>query len=171
MRIITILLLVSFFTFVFFVHKGFAQEEPSMEKGFEQNLRDAKKYFFGMPRVDFERRYLRDGTTPHNNQWNGENWHPEYWVEAEGSVTKVIDGFYKSGVIVDQYDDEVHVLEVGETFLRLSPVDQRHVVEFVDYAFKITEQQPHGIFYVVFDHKRKGQELLGIYTVNGLQFQ
>ena len=172
MRLITLLLLASFLAFAFLVHQGFAQDEPAApKKGVEHIMKDIGKEILGPPDTDPRQPYMNDATTPHNNQWDSENWHPEYWVEDKGSVTAVMDGFYDAGIIVEQYEDEVPVLEVGKPFLQLSPMDRRHVVEFVDYAFKITEQKPHGIFYIVIDHKKKGKELLGIYTINGLQFQ
>ncbi len=171
MRINTLFILMFFCTTIAFTHSSFANESDSDQRSIARNIKSVEKFLFGMPNVDFERRYLRDGTTPHNNQWDMTNWHPELWVQAEGGVTEVINKFYDSGVIIEQYEDEVPVLEVGETFMRLSPLDQRRVIEFVDYAFKITEKQPHGVFYVVFDHKTKGQELVGIHTINGLQFQ
>lgn len=149
----------------------YAQGSDTAKKGFVGHMEDLQKYTFGMPEVDFDQRYMKDGKTPNNNQWDDDNWKPEYWVDAKGSTSAVIEGLYGSGVLVDQYEDDVPVLEVGRTFLQLSPVDQRHVIEFVDYAFKITATKPHGIFYVVFDNGNKGDELLGVYTVNGLQMQ
>jgi len=167
MRLLTLLLLASFL----YIHPGFAAENIGEPKSFKDRIQDIKKVVVGVPEHDPKSPYLNDGKTPHNNQWDNENWHPEYWVEDKGSVTAVMDGFYDAGIIVEQYEDEVPVLEVGRPFLQLSPLDQRHVIEFVDYAFKITEAKPHGIFYVVIDHEKKGKELLGLYTVNGLQFQ
>ena len=171
MRIVSTVLLALLFVVLLPVSGGFAQTDTGPKKGFGDHVQDAEKYFFGMPDVDFERRYFKDGKNPHNNQWNGEDWHPEYWADAKGGVTEVIDGFYDAGIIVDQYEDDVPVLEVGKPFLQLSPPDQRRVIAFVDYAFKITETKPHGIFYVVYDDVKHAQELIGVYTVNGLQLQ
>ena len=172
MRIAILLISALFMTSLLFVHQGYAQEEQTgPTKGFKNIMRDIGKSISGPPNTDPKQPYLNEAKIPHNNQWDGQNWHPEYWVEDKGSVAAVMDGFYDAGVIIDQYEDEVPVLEVGRPFLQLSPLDQRRVVEFVDYAFKITEQKPHGIFYVIIDHKEKGKELLGLYTVNGLQFQ
>ena len=114
--------------------------------------------------------YMKGPKIPHNNQWDNDEWRPEHWVEAKGSAQAVIDGFYDEGVIVRQYEDKVPVLEVGKPFLRLSPPDQRRLVEFIDYAFEITQSQEHGVFYIVIDGK-KGQKLLGLYSKHGLQLQ
>ena len=171
MRLITLLLLASFLALAFFVHQGFAEEATGPVKGVENVYKDVKKTIFGHPNTNPTQPYLNEAKVPHNNQWDSAEWHPEFWVQDKGSVAAVLDGFYKAGILVEQYEDDVPVLEVGRPFLQLSPLDQRHVVEFVDFAFKITEQEPHGIFYIIIDHKMKGKELLGIYTVHGLQFQ
>ena len=170
-KVFQVFVFIAFFSVLVGVSPAVSQEQKGPQKSVGDYIEDLGKEIAGPEDVDFDRRYLKDGKTPHNSQWDDENWHPEYWVEDKGSVTAVIDGFYDGGVIVEQYEDEVPVLEVGRPFLQLSPLEQRRVIEFVDFAFKITEAKPHGIFYIVIDHEKKGKELLGIYTINGLQFQ
>ena len=169
MRIISIFLLFSIGLFVFVAERSFAADGVAPQKDFGDHLQTAGKYIFGPPNTDPTWPHLHDAKIPHNSQWDNDSWSPEDWVEAEGNVRNVIDGFYDSGIIVDQYEDEVPVLEVGSRFLELSPRDQRRVVEFVDYAFKITESKPHGVFYIVAEGSRS--KLLGLYTSHGLQLQ
>ncbi|NCT41063.1 MAG: hypothetical protein GW778_05330 [Alphaproteobacteria bacterium] len=130
----------------------------------------AQKYILGDSAGDVREPYLKDGKGPQNNQWDHDAWSPELWAEDKGSVMAVIDGFYDAGILVRQYEDKVPVLEVGKPFLKLSPIDQRHVVEFIDYAFKITADQKPGVFYIVIDQKA-GKRLLGLYSIHGLQMQ
>lgn len=144
--------------------------EQPVTKSFSDYGADLKRAMFGRRASDFRRPYLHDASKPNFEQAIDEDWRPEYWADDKGGVQEVLDGFYRAGIIKGQYDnDKVPVLEVGKPFLRLSPPDQRHVIEFVDYAHKITESKKHGIFYIVLeDHEN---ELLGIYSENGVQFQ
>ena len=138
-------------------------------KSFLDHYDDATTYRSRRESTDFSRPHHKHAKTPHNNQWDNTGWSPESWLEADGDVRPVIDRFYASGVIVDQYEDKVPMLIVGQPFLRLSPVDQRHVIEFVDYAFKITAAADNSTFHIALDGDEDG--LLGVYSKHGLQFQ
>ena len=139
------------------------------EKGVFNHIGDLGKHIFPRARSDFSRPYMNDATTSQNAQWAEDGWHPEDWAESKGGVQQVLDGFYESRLVVELHDDEVPVLEVGLPFMRVAPSDQRRVIAFMDYAHKITDANQHGIFYIVLeDHMN---ELLGIYSKKGLQFQ
>lgn len=146
----------------------FAQDSEEPKKSFTDNLKTIGKYMFPRAPANFTQPYKNDAKTSQNVQWNEEDWHPDDWAEAKGGVQQVLDGFEQARLVVDLHDDDVPVLEVGLPFMRISPPDQRRVIEFMDYAYKITDSQP-GIFYIVLeDHF---DELLGIYSKKGLQFQ
>lgn len=169
MRLISLLFL-SMILLVGIPTQSFAQTpQSSQDKGFGDRLTVWKKRLFGVPRHDDTRPYLEEAKRPLNGQWNNEDWHPEYWVEDKGSIEAVMAGFYDAGIITDQYKDGASVLKVGRPFLRMSPIDQRHLVEFVDYAHQITSAQENGLFYIVLDER--GHEVIGLYSQRGLQLQ
>ncbi len=126
------------------------------------------KYIWGPPNTNPVRPYLEEGKLPHNSQWNDDGWTPQDWVASRGGSTKaVIDGFYNSGIITDQYtDDDIPVVEVGQRFLQLSDQDKRRVMMFVDETFKITQQ--NGSFMIYF---HKYDTPVGLFTAQGLQLQ
>lgn len=146
-----------------------SQEDAAEEKGLSNYIEDLGKHIFPRARTDFSRPYMNDAKTSQNSQWSEDGWHPEDWAELKGGVQQVLDGFHESRLIVELHDDEVPVVEVGLPFMRVSPMDQRRVIAFLDYAYKITDANQHGIFYIVLeDHMN---ELLGIYSKKGLQIQ
>lgn len=126
------------------------------------------KYIWGPPNTNPVRPYLEEGKMPHNSQWSDHGWTPADWVASRGGSTKaVIDGFYSSGIVTDQYtDDDIPVLEVGQRFLDLSDQDKRRVTMFIDDAFKITQQ--NGLFLIYF---KKYDTPVGLFTAQGLQLQ
>ena len=94
-------------------------------------------------------------------EWDGPRDIREYAAKA------VIDGFYSSGIVTDQYsDDDIPVLEVGQRFLELSDQDKRRVAMFIDDTFGITKA--HGLFLIYF---HKHETPVGLFTSEGLQLQ
>lgn len=148
---------------------AFAGEKSPYSKGFFDHLKGIGVENKRTEKSDYSRPNLKEGKIPHNNQWDNSGWAPSDWVAEDEDIRSVIDRFYASGLIVDQYEDKVPVLVVGKPFMQLSPVDQRHVVEFVDYAFKITDSQENGTFHIVMDGFE--DDPLGLYSKHGLQFQ
>ncbi len=119
---------------------------------------------------DEVRPYLNDSKIPHNVQWANDTWKPEDWTQGKGgNARNVIDGFYAADIITDQYEDgDTPVLEVGQGFMKLSELDKRRVVMYVDHVFKVTDAAPDGMFYV---RHKKSDKVLGIYNKDGLHLQ
>lgn len=119
----------------------------------------------------FTRPELEDGKTPHNTQFADDPWTPQEWIDSRGSVSAVVDGFYKAGIVTDQsrhWRTGVPILEVGQGFMRLSGQDKRRVAKFMDYTFQNSEG--YGGTYTL-RHKASGDSI-GIYnTDRGLQIQ
>jgi hypothetical protein len=149
-----------------------ARDVPSdqnVQKSFKAHMRDFKRALFGRKYSDPTRPYLMDSNMPIFEQDIDEDWAPEYWADDKGGVQQVLDDLHAAGILKGQYEEDyVPVLEVGKPFLRLSPPDQRHVIEFVDFAYRITEREPRGIFYIALDGH---QDYLGVYTQHGIQFK
>ena len=86
---------------------------------------------------------LEDPKHPHNVQWQSglyaaQDWHPQNWIKAEGSVRGVMDGFYENDIIKNQdVDGDMPVLIVGDGFMRLSGQEKRRVTDFIDYVFNV----------------------------------
>ncbi len=128
------------------------------------------KYIVGPPNTNQTQPYLNGAKIPHNTQWRDDDWRPEDWVETKGSIDAVMKGFYDNDVIVDQdVENGIPVLEVGETFLRLSDREKRHVAAFIDYVYEITSRTENGMFLIVYD--KWDDTPLGLYTAQGLQLQ
>lgn len=128
--------------------------------------------------LDFSKRYLEDGKTPHPSQWEFDAWTPDTWTNDRANEDAVIQGFYDTNILSRQYVDKglipilhkgegIPVLEVGQNFLRLSDKDKRRVVAYVDSVWGITAKEG-GMFYVNYKEWNKP---IGIYTKNGLQMQ
>ncbi|MFP4313147.1 MAG: hypothetical protein ACLFR0_02360 [Alphaproteobacteria bacterium] len=124
--------------------------------------------------------HLRDPKLPHNTQWqsglyNNEDWHPENWIRAKGSIRDVLDGFYKNDIIREQdVDGDIPVLVVGDGFMNLSGREKRRVATFIDYAFQVTTAAPAGmysIYYYRTDTLFGRGNPIGAYTSAGLQLQ
>ncbi len=125
--------------------------------------------------------YLNDPKQPHNTQWQnglyaGQDWHPENWIQAKGSIRAVLDGFYDNNVIKGQdVDNDIPVLIVGDGFMRLSGQDQRRVADFINYVFQVTTTAPAGMYSIYYDRTDKGifgrGAPIGTYTDKGLSLQ
>ena len=128
------------------------------------------KFIWGPPKSDFVRPYLEEAKLPHNSQWADDEWSPQDWIDARGgSVIAVVNGFYSAGIIKDQYfDDDVPVLEVGQTFIDLSGQEQRRVVAFMDDVFGVTSSSKAGVIEIEFHDDNKS---VGLFTKDGLQLQ
>lgn len=125
--------------------------------------------------------HLDDPLMPHNVQWknglyNDEDWHPNNWIEAKGSMRKVLDGFYKNDIIRSQDVDsqEIPYLVVGDGFMNLSGQEKRRVTAFIDYAFQVTNSAPVEMYSIYYFRTKnlfgKGRPI-GAYTQAGLQLQ
>ena len=125
--------------------------------------------------------YQEDSKLPHNVQWKsglyaGQEWHPENWIKAKGSIRAVLDGFYDNNVIKGQdVDGDMPVLIVGDGFMRLSGQEKRRVTDFIDYVFQVTTTAPAGMYTIYYDRTDnwlfgRGNPI-GMYTDKGLSLQ
>lgn len=121
-------------------------------------------------KMDWERRLMQDGTTPHPDQWDGSNWKPADWIAQRGGKGgKMVERFFAIGILEDQsMDDDIPVLEVGTGFFRLGGEDQKRVMALVDTVYGVTTKSPHKMFLI--EDGRTGRPL-GTYTVSGLTLQ
>lgn len=118
----------------------------------------------------FVRPNLEDGKTPHNVRWADDDWKPEDWVDEEHTAQDVMSGFYRAGIITDQDvrgPGNVSV-EVGQGFMRLSNLEKRRVIRFVDWVGGYTSGAPNGV--IVLYHKASGDSI-GSYNAEGLYLQ
>ena len=125
--------------------------------------------------------YLEDSKMPHTTQWEsglypGQQWHPQNWIDAEGSIRDVMDGFYANDIIKSQdVDGDMPVLVVGDGFMRLSGQDKRRVTDFIDYVFRVTTTAPAGMYTIYYDrtdHWLYGRGTpVAMYTDKGLSLQ
>ncbi len=113
--------------------------------------------------------YLGQQQIRQRSLWDGDAWTPEAWVKEAGDAKRIIRDFYETGIIVDQYEnsDNIPVLKVGETFVRLSGVDRRRVLKFVDHTFGITTAEEFGMFYVYYD--QNDEDPMGVFNKYGFQ--
>lgn len=114
--------------------------------------------------------YLEGAKHPHNSQWDHKTWQPADWaVQYAGGAGEVIQGFYKTNILRDQYvDDDIPVLVVGPNFYHLSGYDKRRVVAMVDDFYKITTSKENGMFML---EDWRSEKPIGLYTAHGLQLQ
>ena len=127
------------------------------------------KLIWGPPNHNESRPYLNEAKIPHNSQWADDEWSPQDWIETRGSPKAVIDGFYATGVVTDQYfDEDVPVLEVGDRFMDLSPQDMHRVTAFFDHAYGVTSDAEAGVF-MIFNHRE--DDPVGLFNKDGLQLQ
>ena len=122
---------------------------------------------------EYTRPELEDGKAPHNTEFADDPWTPQEWINAKGSATAVVDGFYKAGIVTDQssegnWSGGAPVIEVGQGFMRLSGRDKRRVIKFMDETFKMTDTSPAHT--ILIRHKASGDSI-GVYTLEGLQLQ
>lgn len=113
--------------------------------------------------------YLADQDIRKRSLWDNDNWKPQDWIDAVGGNKAVLNDFYDDGILTEQYTDgdNLPVLEVGETFMQLSSLDQRRVLQVVDHIFEITSSEENGSFYVY--HHEKKSHPLGMYNKHGFQ--
>lgn len=131
-----------------------------------------KNFIWGVPEHPGVKPYLEDAKLPHNSRWADDEWEPQDWIESRGgNPMNVINGFYDAGIITDQYfDDDIPVLEVGQTFIELGAKDKRRVVAFIDDVFGVTQNTKAGVIVIYLDHKG-GDVPIGEFNKNGLQLQ
>ena len=113
--------------------------------------------------------YFANDKIGQRSLWDDDAWTPEAWIIDAGDEKRVMRSLYAAGILTDQSKDRdnIPVLEVGETFIQLSGVDQRRVLQFVDYVFEITTSVENGMFFVTYQ-PQKGEQL-GVYTKHGFQ--
>ncbi len=146
---------------------GFAQNGKSLKA----YLSEAASYIWAPPVPNFKSPHLHDARTPHNTQWQDNNWTPQEWTDARGgNPMNVIQGFYDADIIRDQNfnKDEVPVLIVGQGFINLSDGEKRRVAMYVDDTYGITRSNPQAAYLLEFYKKSKA---VGIFTKDGLQLQ
>ena len=115
--------------------------------------------------------YKDSAKSTHMSQWDQETpWSPEVWAaQHDGDARKVLKRFFASDILRDRYeDDDVEVLVVGPNFYRLSSYDQRRVVEFTDYVYRLSDTE--ASYFVLEDWA--SEKRLGTFTATyGLQYQ
>ena len=138
--------------------------------GFSAKATDFGDYVWGPPHQDSVRPYLEEAKLPQNSRWQDDQWTPQDWIDSRGgSASAVIDGFYEAGILTDQYlDDDVPILEVGQTFLELGAQDKRRVVAFIDEVFGITKFHPTPVILIYF---HEDDLHVGEFNAGGLQLQ
>ena len=100
--------------------------------------------------------------------WDNDEWTPEKWINDAGDEKRIIHDFYKTKIITNQHtdNDNIPVLEVGETFIQLSNLDRRRVLKFIDHVFDVTAEKD-GMFFVFYTENK--HKPLGIYNKYGFQ--
>lgn len=93
-----------------------------------------------------------------------DSWIPSDWIKVSGDEKAILRDFYGMGILKKQYigKNNIPALLVGEAFIKLSSFDQKRVLEFVDYVFKIVESEENGMFFVYYDQDKK--EPLGVFN-------
>ena len=115
----------------------------------------------------FKRPYMYDWRNDYSSYTQNHYWTPAHWVSEEKSTQEVVDGFYRSGIITDQYyDGNIPVLEVGHSFLELSTRDRHRVVAFMDYAFNLKAAKGGNIIEI---YLKRNEIPLGLYAQGRLQ--
>lgn len=101
--------------------------------------------------------------------WDRDTWTPQAWIKDAGDAKRIMRDLYSVDIIRDQYTDDhnIPVLVVGPTFMRLSGLDRRRVLKFVDYVFKITESEENGMFFVF--SSENDDDPIGVFDKNGFQ--
>jgi hypothetical protein len=113
--------------------------------------------------------YLGDSQLTQRGIWDRDTWTPEAWIKDAGDEKRIMRDLYAVDILSDQYTngDDIPVLVVGQNYMRLSGLDQRRILQFVDYVFKITSSEENGMFFVYY-RENKSKEI-GVYDKNGFQ--
>ena len=113
--------------------------------------------------------YLEGAKYPQNAQWDNDRWNIDHWIEArDGYASRVIGGFYHADIVSDFYPERrIPLLVVGQRFLRLSGLEKRRIVKFMDDVYGVTGASRAGVIMVRLDD----DELLGVYDGVRLQLQ
>jgi hypothetical protein len=114
--------------------------------------------------------YFENGTEPHNQTTQPQNWSPERWINTTSHKNglSLINQWYVSDILRDQYvDDGVPNLVVGPNFYHLGGTDKRKVMSTLDHVYQATSQSPK-MFYI---RDWKTDEVIGYYTPSGLILQ
>ncbi len=119
--------------------------------------------------LDFEKTYLYDGKSRHNTQWDHMQWQPQDWIAQRKNGLQLIQGWYKAGIITDQYEKrDVPVLEVGPRFYNLGGRDKRRVVQTIDSVYEVTSQDKNAIFRI---RDAGSGKYIGLYSRHGLMLE
>lgn len=112
--------------------------------------------------------YSQDPMLQQNRQWDSDGWQPQHWVNPTKNAEQVIEGFFRSGLLVEQdvNCDGIPTLKVGEPFFHLSYREQNRIAAFMDYAYGITSASSGGSYFLTF---RRRADVIGVYTPSGLQ--
>tara|TARA_B100001989_G_scaffold216504_1_gene167364 strand:- start:648 stop:1127 length:480 start_codon:yes stop_codon:yes gene_type:complete len=118
--------------------------------------------------MDFDP-YLGHQQIRQRSLWDGDDWTPEAWIKDAGDERRIMRDLYQSHIILDQHKDSqnIPVLVVGDPFKKLSDMDARRVLKFIDYVFEITTSEKDGMFYVY--HIDDSKNPMGLYNKYGFQ--
>jgi len=143
---------------VLFPHASYAEPKPWVWGWWPSHWRN----------LDFKP-YLGDSKLTQRGLWDKDAWTPEAWIKDAGDEKRIMRDLYAADILSDQYTngDNIPVLVVGQNFKRLSGLDQRRVLEFVDYVFKITSAEENGMFFVYY--RENDDKEIGVYDKNGFQ--
>lgn len=113
--------------------------------------------------------YIGDSKLTQRGLWDRDNWTPEAWIKDAGDAKRIMRDLYAVDIVSDQFtnDDNIPVLVVGQNFLRLSGLDQRRVLQFVDHVFEITKTDPQGMFFIYY--RENDDAPIGVFDKNGFQ--
>lgn len=112
--------------------------------------------------------YLGNEQLSQRSLWDNDTWTPEDWIKDAGDAKRIMKDLYANDIITDQYmnSDNIPVLEVGDTYMRLSTFDRNRIVQFVDHVFQITKSEKDGMFYIYY--RDLDDDPLGVYNKYGL---
>lgn len=114
--------------------------------------------------------YYDNGTEPQNSQWSNSNWTPANWIQATGGGdgTQLVQRWQTAGIIQRSYvDGDVHYLDVGPNFYRLSGYDKRRVTETLDAIYQVTASKG-GVYFL---KDGTTDKVIGAYTKQGLNLE
>lgn len=119
--------------------------------------------------LDFKPYIAGDGKMTQRGLWDKDAWTPEAWINDAGDAKRIMRDLYAVEIVADQYTngDDIPVLVVGENFHRLSGLDQRRVLKFIDHVFQITTSEENGMFFIY--DSENDDDPIGVYDKNGFQ--